>query len=78
MSAICQRVLIEYVGYFNDWIDRWDNGRLVRRYHARPIETLILERSSRCLCWAAFITFISEPHDEVPDLILAPYNFSPF
>jgi hypothetical protein len=24
-------------------IDRWDNGRLVRRYHARLIETLKLE-----------------------------------
>jgi hypothetical protein len=40
-------------------IDRWVNGRLVRRYHARLIETLKFERSSRFLCWEAFITFIS-------------------
>src|SRR5215472_11210240 len=38
------------------------------------IEVLKLERSSRYLCSAAFITFISKPHDDVPDLILAPYN----
>jgi len=55
-------------------IDRWVNGRLVRRYHARLIETLILERSSRFLCSEAFITFITKPHDDVPDLILAPYR----
>ena len=55
-------------------IDRWDNGRLVRRYHARLIEMLILERSSRFLCSEAFITFITKPHDDVPDLILAPYR----
>jgi hypothetical protein len=55
-------------------IDRWDNGRLVRRYHARLIETLKLERSSRFLCWEAFITFISKPHDDDAALILAPYR----
>src|SRR5215472_11060718 len=55
-------------------IDRWDNGRPAHREHARLVEALKLERSSRYLYWAAFITFISEPHDEVPDLILAPYN----
>src|SRR5262249_23849054 len=55
-------------------IDRWDNGRPAHREHARLVEALKLERSSRYLYWAAFITFISEPHDEVPDLILAPYS----
>ena len=55
-------------------IDRWVNGLLVRRYHARLIEALKLERSSRCLCWGAFITCINKPHDEVPDLSLAPYS----
>jgi hypothetical protein len=55
-------------------IDRWVNGRLVRRYHARFIETLKFERSSRFLCSEAFITFISKPHDDLPDLILAPYS----
>ena len=54
-------------------IDRWDNGRPAHREHARLVEALKLGRSSRYLYWAAFITFISEPHDEVPDLILAPY-----
>src|SRR5262249_7708513 len=53
-------------------IDRWGNERPVRRYRARLIETLKLERSSRFLCSEAFITFISKPHDDVPDLILAP------
>jgi len=73
-----QRVLAEYVGYFISTtgarIDRWDNGRLVRRCHARLIETPKLERSSPCLCWGAFITCIGKPHDDVPDLILAPYR----
>src|SRR5262252_4826615 len=55
-------------------IDRWDNGRPAHREHGRLVEALKLERSSRYLYWAAFITFISEPHDEVPDLILAPYS----
>ena len=41
---------------------------------ARLIEVLKLERSSRYLCSDAFITFISKPHDHVPDPILAPYN----
>ena len=53
-------------------IDRWDNGRLVHRYHARIIETLKLERSSRYLCSEVFITFISNQHDDGADLILAP------
>jgi|SRR5262245_51352247 len=57
-------------------IDRWDNGRPAHREHARLVEALKLERSSRYLYWAAFITFISERHDEVPDLILAPYRGS--
>jgi len=55
-------------------IDRWVNGRLVRRYHPRLMETLIFERSSRFLCSEAFITFIIKPHDDLPDLILAPYS----
>ena len=55
-------------------IDGWDNGRLVRRHHARFIEATKLERSSRFLCWEAFITFISKPYDGLPDLILAPYS----
>jgi len=40
----------------------------VRRYHARFIEALKLERSSPYLCSGAFITFISKPHDDVPEL----------
>ena len=55
-------------------IDRWDNGRLVHRYHARLIETLKLERSSRYLCSEVFITFISNQYDDGVDLILAPYR----
>jgi hypothetical protein len=46
----------------------------VRRYHTRFIEATKFERSSRYLCSEAFITIISKPHDEVPDLILAPYR----
>jgi hypothetical protein len=38
------------------------------------METLIFERSSRFLCSEAFITFIIKPHDDLPDLILAPYS----
>src|SRR5215831_4975018 len=59
-------------------IDRWDNGRPAHREQARLIEALKLERSSRYLYWAAFITFISEPHDDIPDLILAPYTVVSF
>ena len=55
-------------------IDRWDNGRLVRRYHARFIEATKIERSSRRLCSEVFITFIGKPRDDVPDLFLAPYS----
>ena len=55
-------------------IDRWDNGRPVRNQHARLIEALKLERSSRYLCSEAFITFISKPHDDDAALILAPYK----
>src|SRR5215831_3272583 len=55
-------------------IDRWDNGRPAHREHARLVEALKLERSSRYLYWAAFITFISERHDEDAPLILAPYR----
>ena len=44
-------------------IDRWDNGRPAHREQARLIEVK-LERSSRYLCSEAFITFISERHDE--------------
>src|SRR5262249_49150850 len=71
-----QKVLAEYVGYSTTGarIDRWDNGRLVHRYHARLIETLKLERSSRYLCSEVFITFISNQHDDGADLILAPYR----
>ena len=55
-------------------IDRWDNGRLAHREQARLIEALKLERSSRYLCSEAFITFISEPHDDDALPILAPYR----
>src|SRR5215475_7595966 len=37
-------------------IDRWDNGRPAHREHARLVEALKLERSSRYLYWAAFAT----------------------
>ena len=58
-------------------IDRWDNGRPAHRERARLIEALKVERSAPYLCSEAFITFISKPHDDVPDLILAPYNSGP-
>jgi len=57
-----------------DRIDRWDNGRPARGYHARLIERLKLERSSRFLCSEVFITFIRKQHDDGADLILAPYK----
>ena len=55
-------------------IDRWDNGAPAHREQARLIEVLKLKSSSRFLCSEAFITFISKPHDDVPDPILAPYR----
>src|SRR5215831_13709300 len=77
MSAICRRSWpnMSAISTTGARIDRWDNGRLVHRYHARLIETLKLERSSRYLCSEVFITFITKPHDDVPDLILAPYTW---
>src|SRR5215472_17562361 len=76
MSAICRRSWrnMSAISTTGARIDRWDNGRLVHRYHARIIETLKLERSSRYLCSEVFITFISNQHDDGADLILAPYN----
>src|SRR5262249_45614512 len=75
MSAICRRSWpnMSAISTTGARIDRWDNGRLVHRYHARIIETLKLERSSRYLCSEVFITFISNQHDDGADLILAPY-----
>ena len=60
-----EKVLAEYVAISSTGarFGRWDNGRLVRRHHARFIEATKLERSSRFLCWEAFITFIGKPHD---------------
>jgi hypothetical protein len=71
-----QKVLAEYVGYFNDWRPHRSMGQRApcAPQHLRLIEALKLERSSRQLCSEAFITFISKPHDDVPDLILAPYR----
>src|SRR5262245_38539415 len=76
MSAICRRSWpnMSAISTTGARIDRWDNGRLVHRYHARLIETLKLERSSRYLCSEVFITFISNQHDDGADLILAPYR----
>src|SRR5262252_7500489 len=76
MSAICRRSWpnMSAISTTGARIDRWDNGRLVHRYHARLIETLKLERSSRYLCSEVFITFISNQYDDGADLILAPYN----
>src|SRR5215472_17398828 len=79
MSAICRKswpnmLAISTIGAR---IDRWDNGRPAHRKQARLIGALKLERSSRYLCSEAYITFISKPHDDVPDLILAPYNRRP-
>src|SRR5215467_7620116 len=76
MSAICRRSWpnMSAISTTGARIDRWDNGRPAHREQARLIEALKLERSSRYLCSEAFITFISEPHDEVPELILAPYS----
>src|SRR5215472_255915 len=78
MSAICRRSWrnMSAISTTGARIDRWDNGRLVHRYHARLIETLKLERSSRYLCSEVFITFISNQHDDGADLILAPYSHS--
>src|SRR5215813_13828827 len=79
MSAICRKswpnmLAISTIGAR---IDRWDNGRPAHRKQARLIEALKLERSSRYLCSEAFITFISKPHDDLPDRILAPYRVQP-
>src|SRR5215813_12063352 len=76
MGAICRRSWpnMSAISTTGARIDRWDNGRLVHRYHARLIETLKLERSSRYLCSEVFITFISNQHDDGADLILAPYR----
>src|SRR5262245_9017949 len=76
MSAICRRSWpnMSAISTTGARIDRWDNGRLMHRYHARLIETLKLERSSRYLCSEVFITFISNQHDDGADLILAPYT----
>src|SRR5262245_17551069 len=76
MSAICRRSWpnMSAISTTGARIDRWDNGRLVHRYHARLIETLKLERSSRYLCSEVFITFISNQYDDGADLILAPYS----
>jgi hypothetical protein len=51
-----------------------DNVRPARRCHWRRIEALKLERSSQFLSLEASITFISKPHDDVPNLLLAPYK----
>src|SRR5262249_7285396 len=79
MSAICRRSWpnMSAISTTGARIDRWDNRRPAHREQARLIEALKLERSSRYLYWAAFITFISEPHDDIPDLILAPYRGGP-
>src|SRR5262245_8825641 len=76
MGAICRRSWpnMSAISTTGARIDRWDNGRLVHRYHARLIETLKLERSSRYLCSEVFITFISNQYDDGADLILAPYS----
>src|SRR5215471_17569443 len=76
MCAICRRSWpnMSAISTTGARIDRWDNGRLVHRYHARLIETLKLERSSRYLCSEVFITFISNQYDDGVDLILAPYR----
>ena len=55
-------------------IDRWDNWRPAHREQGHLIEAPKLERLSRYLCWEAFITFISEPHDDDVLPILAPYS----
>src|SRR5262245_25279709 len=76
MSAICRRSWrnMSAISTTGARIDRWLNGRPAHPEQARLIEALKLERSSRYLCSEAFITFISAPDDEVPDLILAPYK----
>ena len=76
MSAICRGSWpnISAISTTGARIDRWDNGRPAHREQAHLIEALKLERSSRYLCLEAFITFISKPYDDVPDLILAPYK----
>src|SRR5262249_9984720 len=61
-----QRVLAEYVAYSNGWRPHRSLGQRapVRGYHARLIETLKLERSSRFLCSEDFITFIRKRNDD--------------
>ena len=60
-----QKVLAEYVGYFNHWRPHRSIGQLhpSRRGHARRIEATKLERSSQYQCWEASIMSISRPHD---------------
>ena len=55
-------------------IARLDNVRLAHRGQMRLIGALKLVRSPQYPCSEASITFISKLHDEVPDLILAPYR----
>jgi Integrase core domain len=68
ISGNLQKVLAEYVGYFNNWRPHrsLDNVRPARRGHVRRIEATKLERLSRYQCLEASITSISGPHD-LPD-----------
>src|SRR5262249_34577750 len=73
-----QKVLAEYVGYFNDWRP---HRSLRQRASCAPgagclIEALKLARSSRYLCSQGFITFISKPHDEDATLISCALHVS--
>ena len=76
MSAICRGSWpnMSAISTTGARIDRSDNGPPAHREQARLIEVLKLKSSSRFLCSEAFITFISKPHDDVPDPILAPYR----
>src|SRR5215831_11534090 len=48
--------------------------RWVRSARTECLDHVFILRSSRYLCLEAFITFISEPHDDGTPLILAPYR----
>jgi len=69
-----QKVLAEYVGYFNHWRPHRSIEQCAsRRRRLRLVRTLKAERSSPYLCSEASITFMSSPHD-VLDQILAPFR----
>jgi hypothetical protein len=70
--------LAKYVGYFNDWRPHRSLGQrapcaqLARATHRNAETRKIIAIP---VLGGAFITFISKPHDDVSDLIFAPYSW---